>query len=157
MWKNCCPIQQGTATSNSVMSVIIEMTAAITIPALLFALNWKIRESKGYALSAAADFALAIAAFDLAMIAANQSFEQIVPDPTFRVNFVLIFIISMCFTLLIWMTILLPVENIMAKRYDHDSSTYRQERPVAYLFLSWGLIAMIFSPHAFVFIYGSVA
>ena len=155
-WRGCSPIHENTTTPNSVMSVTIEMTAATAIPVLFFVLNWKIRELRGYAHSAAADFALAIAAFDLAMIAANQSFEQIVPDPTFRANFVLILIISLCLTIIIWSTILLPIENTMAKLFDHNNCTYIHGRPVGYFLLSWSLIGMIFSAHVFVFIYGAI-
>ena len=46
----------------------IEATAAAVIPTLAFVLNWRVRAKNGYALSAAADAALAIAAFDLAAL-----------------------------------------------------------------------------------------
>ena len=67
---------------------VIEIVAAIVIPALAFTVSWSVRASKGYALSAAADFILAISSFDLAALVAHDTFEKIVREPWFHQQFI---------------------------------------------------------------------
>lgn len=67
-----------------------------------FWINWLARMKMGYALSAAADFVLAIAAFDLGAIAAHDVFEQAMTSTLFQKEFVELFLIFAVVTLLAW-------------------------------------------------------
>jgi hypothetical protein len=97
---------------------VIEIVAAIVIPALAFTVNWSVRASKGYALSAAADFILAISSFDLAALVAHDTFEKIVREPWFHQQFITIFVSLFCITMILWLLVIMPLEHRMSRNYS---------------------------------------
>jgi hypothetical protein len=132
---------------------IIEILAAIAIPALAFALNWQIRIKHDYILTAAADFILAIAAFDFAALAAHDVFEKAVHAETFQKEFVPLFIVLFVFTLGAWLFAFLPLEDRLIKVYVPSSGGRFTGKSALYFFGAWALVGMLIAPQAFVFLY----
>src|SRR5262245_40735688 len=90
---------------------VTNVLIAIAIPALLFALNWAMRAHRGYAVSAAPDFVLAVATFDFTAVVAHDVFEKVVRSTEVRDAFLNIFAIFFCLCLIFWMSLLLPWED----------------------------------------------
>ena len=136
------------------MIMTIKLATAVIIPLGFFGLNWSYRAVKGYALSSAADFALAIAAFDIAMITAHKAFEKIVPHPDVQLLFVEIFTILTFVTLALWAKLFLYLEDRMTKQYDNEKGRYYPRFPVGSFFISWSCVVAIFCFHVLIFIWG---
>ena len=131
----------------------IEVLAAITVPAFAFGLNWSVRSRNGYALSAAADFVLAIAAFDLIALIYSGTFEEVVRNEVFRHSFIRLIVVLFSVTFFAWFTVFLSLEHKMSEGYDFDLNAYIGERPMGPFLLGWGLLAAFFGMHIFTFLY----
>jgi hypothetical protein len=135
-------------------SAVIDVLVSIAIPALAFGANWQIRSKKGYALSAAADFILAIASFDLAALAAHDVFEKTVRDPILREKFVPVFIILFVITMALWAFLFLPLEDKLERVYKITPDGSLTGDSALYFFGAWGSVVFIVAPHVLAFVYG---
>jgi hypothetical protein len=131
----------------------IEATAAAVIPTLAFVLNWRVRAKNGYALSAAADAALAIAAFDLAALVSNTVFSDVVRNPVIKQQFTIVIVILFCMVVIAWITVFLELEHRMTEGYDFYRKEYVSRRPMGAFLLGWALLAIFLTAHIFVFVY----
>ena len=131
----------------------IEATAAAVIPTLAFVLNWRVRAKNGYALSAAADAALAIAAFDLAAFVSNTVFSDVVRNPVIKQQFIIVIVILFCLVIIAWITVFLELEHRMTEGYDFNRKHYVSGRPMGAFLLGWALLAIFLTAHIFVFVY----
>jgi hypothetical protein len=95
----------------------IEVAAAIVVPLLVFILNWGVRSQYGYALSAAADFALALAAFDLVALLYASVFAEVMRNEVFRESFNRMEIILFALTVIVWLWPLLRLEHQMTHQH----------------------------------------
>jgi hypothetical protein len=132
----------------------IEIAAAIAFPLLAFVINWQIRIHRRYALSAAADFMLAVATFDVTAAAAHAPFEKVVRYQPFREDFVGLFLILFANTIVSWMVFFLPLEDRLINAYQPSSGGKFTGNAAIYFFGSWFLVAALVAPHFFVFLYG---
>jgi hypothetical protein len=132
----------------------IEIAAAIAIPLLAFVLNWTVRSQKGYALSAAADFALALAAFDLVALLSRNTFIEVMRNETFRQNFNGLEIALFCITLVAWLWPFLRLEHFMTQNYDFRNRCYINGRlPMGSFLLGWGILATFLAGHILAYTY----
>src|SRR6516162_963001 len=102
----------------------IEIAAAVAIPLLAFVLNWNLRARNGYALSAAADFALALAAFDLVALVYSNVFAEVMRNKTFQHSFNPLEVTLFALTTITWMTLFLRLEHRMTQGYDFHNKRY---------------------------------
>jgi hypothetical protein len=130
-----------------------EVAASILIPIFAFGLNWAIRAHENYVLSAAADFVLAIMAFDLAAIAGHETFTKLVGDPSFQRSFVTMFLVFFIATAACWYLVSLPLEHRLSKGYSFEQKRYLRERPTGVFVTSWALVAAVLTGHLFPFFY----
>jgi hypothetical protein len=136
------------------MQALIDILVSIAIPLFAFGLNWQMRVRRGYTISAAADFVLAIAAFDLAALAAHDVFEQAMHQPVFRQNFVPLFLILFVFTAGAWSLCFLPMENKLAGLYRTAPVGAGVNGAIAtWFFGSWAAVLLVAAPHIFAFVY----
>ena len=138
---------------NMVGAQAIEAAAAAVIPTLAFILNWRMRARNGYAFSAAADAALAIAGFDLAAVVSNTVFSEAVRNPVFKHQFVILMVIFFCLVIIAWITVFLDLEHRMTEGYDFSRKCYISERPMGSFLLGWTLLGIFLAAHIFVFVY----
>lgn len=131
----------------------IEIVSAISVALLPFVLNWAMRARHGYALSAAADFALALAAFDLVALIYSQVFSSQVHDPTLRTSFIRLMVIFFAVTLGFWITVFLSLEHRMTEGYDYARRRYINGRPMGFFLSGWGLLVAFLAVHIFTFVY----
>ncbi len=132
----------------------IEVCAAIAVALFPFVLNWAMRAKHGYALSAAADFALALAAFDLVALIYSQVFSGEVHDPVLKASFVRLMVIFFVVTLGFWVTIFLSLEHKMTEGYDFTRKCYTAGRPMGCFLSGWTLLVAFLAAHIFTFVYG---
>jgi hypothetical protein len=132
----------------------IEVAAAIVIPLLAFVLNWAIRSQNGYALSAAPDFALALAAFDLIALLYRTSFIEVMRNETFRQSFNALEIFLFCVTLVAWIWPFLRLEHSMTRGYDFHNRCYiNGQSPMGAFLLGWTILAALLAAHILGYIY----
>jgi hypothetical protein len=131
----------------------LEVIAATAIPVLAFVLNWRVRSARGYALSAAADFVLALMVFDLGAVIAHDVFEAVIPSAFFRSCFIELFVILFCLSTILWATALLHIEHRLGQDYDFGTRSYLNSAPMGLFLLAWMLVAALLSPHIFPFLY----
>lgn len=131
----------------------IEVAAAVAVPTLAFALNWAMRARNGYALSAAADFALALVAFDLVALVYSSVFSEVMRNEVFRQSFIRIIIILFVLTLTTWVTIFLGLEHRMMAGYSFVRRRYVAPRPMGPFLLGWTLLAAFLGIHILAFVY----
>src|SRR5690242_16802421 len=105
----------------------------------------------GYALSAAADFVLAIAAFDVAAIAAHGVFEHTISSTIFQQNFVQLFLVLTVITLVAWQMWFLRLEDGLTKlqKLPMTRPNEIQKKSI----LAWLCVGGVMAPHVFVFVY----
>ena len=120
------------------VSIALDVLAAIFIPLFAFVLNWRLRASKGYALSAAADFVLALMVFDLGALIAHDVFEAAIPSQFFRTFFFAHFVVLFCVSGILWSTVLLHLEHRLVRDYDPEGRQYLGEFPDAHFYLCMG-------------------
>ena len=131
----------------------IEIAAAAAIPLFVFVVNWSMRARHGYALSAAADFALALAAFDLVALIYSQVFAHEVRDEILRTSFVRLMVLFFIVTFIIWLTVFLSLEHRMTEGYDFNLRRYLNGRPMGCFLSGWGILVAFLTVHIFTFIY----
>jgi hypothetical protein len=135
------------------MSARWEIAAAIIIPVFAFGLNWRMREVNNYALSAAADFMLAIMAFDLVVLASHHTFESVVRDSLLQEQFVTMFVVFFSGTTIFWYTLSLRFEHEMNRGYSYLQKRYVQGRPMGPFLVGWAVVAAVLCVHIFPFVY----
>ena len=135
------------------MQTTITILVSIAVPALAFWINWVARLRLGYALSAAAAFVLAIAAFDAAAICAHGVFEQAMPNTVFQQNFVQLFFVLTVFTLIVWQQWFLRLEDGLGKLQALPVTRTNEVQKKS--ILAWLCVGAVMAPHVFVFVYGS--
>jgi|ERR1700722_2179944 len=131
----------------------IEVGAALAVPAFAFVINWNLRARKGYALSAAADFALSMAAFDLVALVYANVFAEVMRNETFHQNFNRIEVFFFCVTAIAWLVVFLPLEHRMTEGYDFARKRYLRGRPMGAFLLGWGILAVFLGTHIFAYLY----
>jgi hypothetical protein len=132
----------------------IEVVAAIAISVWAFVMNWAMRARQGYALSAAADFVLSLAAFDLIAIVYSSVFKQVVRDEVFRDDFVRLVVVFFVVTFGFWVTLFLGLEHRMTAGYDFPNKRYiGGHRPMGAFLTGWTLLAVFLGTHILAFIY----
>jgi hypothetical protein len=131
----------------------IEVAAAVSVPLFAFILNWRERARHGYALSAAADFALALAAFDLVALVYSNVFTEVMRNAVFKHSFNQVIIPLFCGTLVTWVCIFLRLEHRMTEGYDFQSKRYLTPRPMGAFLSGWTLLAVFLGMHIFAFVY----
>jgi hypothetical protein len=136
-------------TFQTFMSIVL----AVGIPATAFSLNWGMRASNGYKRSAAADFVLAIVAFDLSALFAHDVFEKAMHDETFKQNFLPIFGALFMITLIGWSAIFIRLEGALERNYKGARTNKLTGKGQAIFFGSWMLVIIIAAPHIFAFLY----
>jgi hypothetical protein len=134
-------------------STTIDIALAVAIPATAFALNWGMRAHNGYMRSAAADFILAIVAFDLSALFAHDVFEKAMHDATFKQYFMQIFGLLFMVTLVGWAMIFIPLEGALEKNYKASRRRKLTGKGQMIFFGSWSLVLCITAPHVFAFLY----
>jgi glycerol uptake facilitator-like aquaporin len=131
---------------------MFEIGTSIAIPLFVFGLNWAIRQTNGYSLSAASDFILALIAFDLAALVSKEIFEKAIRFTVFKNGYINIFVIFFCVTALLWFTIFLKIERKMLEGYSFSNKRYNKT-PIGLFLCAWVLVAIILASHIFVFLY----
>lgn len=121
----------------------LEIAASVAIPLFAFFLNWKMREIRGYALSAAADLGLALMAFDLAAIVIHRAFEHVIPTPDFRENLVALFVVFFTVATITWLTLLLPLEHQMSRSYSYQRKRYTSTMPMGCFLSGWTVMGSL--------------
>jgi hypothetical protein len=129
----------------------LAVASAILIPVFAYVLNWKMREARGYQLSAAADFVLALMAFDLGALASPEAFKAAMPHSPFLQSFEPLFVCLFCVGLFFWSVALLPLENAMATKFDASSRIYIDGIAKLYFMVSWTIAAMLLAAHCLLF------
>jgi len=127
---------------------------AVLVPVCTFGLNWRVRTSKNYILSAASDFVLALVAFDFAAIASYDTFKKVVSDNTLRDSFGPMFVAFLLLTLVLWLWVFMPLEGRMVRGYSYDEGRYISPKPTGLFVLSWVVVAALLAVHIFPFFYG---
>lgn len=120
------------------------------IPLAAYSLNWLGRAPRGYQLSAAADFVLAIVVFDAGALAAREVFEDQVAA-ALRGNFGLLFFTYMLATGLAWGWMFLPWEASMDTLYGQVATVGNQIRNLSKR--SWAAVAAITTVHILTFLW----
>jgi hypothetical protein len=131
----------------------IEVGAAVAVPLFAFILNWRERARNGYALSAAADFALALAAFDLVALIYGNVFAEVMRNEVFKHSFNPVIVVLFCATLVAWIWIFLSLEHRMTDGYDFRLKRYVAPRPMGAFLSGWTLLAVFLGMHIFAFVY----
>ena len=131
----------------------LEVAAAASIPLFAFILNWRERARHGYALSATADFALALAAFDLVALIYSNVFAEIMRNEVLKHGFNRVIVPLFCATLVIWVWIFLSLEHKMTEGYDFHRRRYIGARPMGAFLFGWSLLAFFLAMHILAFIY----
>jgi hypothetical protein len=132
----------------------LEIIISATISGGAFVLNWAVRAQLQCALSAAADFVLAVVVFDAGALAASGVFENAVREPLYRENFVAIFVGLLLVSLAAWAGIFLRLENKLAECYSSSAMSHREAWKNTYFFVSWFLVSFVVAPHLYFFIDG---
>jgi hypothetical protein len=135
------------------MSAGWEIAAAIAIPVCAFGLNWRMRTLNNYALSAAADFMLAIVAFDLVALASHDTFEKAVRDSVLQEQFVIMFVVFFAGTTTCWYAISLKLEHEMTRGYSYSRKCYTTGKPMGLFLTGWAVVASVLCVHIFPFLY----
>ncbi len=131
----------------------IEVGAAIAVPSFAFVINWSARARNGYVLSAAADFVLGLAAFDLVALVYANVFAEVMRNETFHENFNRIEVFFFCATTIAWLVLFLPLEHRMSEGYDFAARRYLHGRPMGSFLLGWAVLATFFATHIFAYLY----
>jgi hypothetical protein len=131
----------------------IEVAAAVSVPLFAFILNWRERARHGYALSAAADFALALAAFDLVALIYSSVFAEVMRNEIFKQSFNRVIVPLFLATLVSWICIFLNLEHRMTEGYDFRLKRYLAPRPMGAFLSGWTLLGIFLGMHIFFFIY----
>jgi hypothetical protein len=131
----------------------IEVAAAIAVPLFVFVINWAMRAHHGYALSAAADFALSLAAFDLIALIYSKVFSKVMRDEVFKESFTRLMVIFFVVTFGTWVTAFLSLEYRMTAGYDFKGKCYVVGRPMGSFITGWTLLVTFLTVHIFAFIY----
>src|SRR5262245_20758898 len=118
----------------------IEIAAAVAVAIFPFILNWAMRARHGYALSAAEDFALGLAAFDLIALIYSQVFSSEVRDEVLRASFVRLMVIFFIVIISAWITLFLSLEHKMTEGYDFNGRRYINSRPMGPFLSGWTLL-----------------
>lgn len=129
-----------------------EVVAVLAIPIMAFVINWSLRATRGYSLSAAADFALALAAFDFSAIVAHKSFEKVITDITFRDSVIPMFATLFILTLIAWLIYFLPEEHRLLSRYDPIERKYKSNAPTGQMIIAWSFLCVFLVFHIFPFL-----
>jgi len=135
------------------METTILIGVSLAIPAFAFWINWVVRLNMGYALSAAADFILAVATFDLGAIAGHHVFEKAMNATVFQRDFVELFICLLIISLVAWWACFLRLEDKITRLRRPGASASEQGKVKPLTVLSWMLVAAVMFPHAFAFLY----
>ena len=126
----------------------IEVLLAITIPLFAFVVNWRVRVACDYALSSAADFVLAIIAFDLVVAGGSEVFSTVPNSETIREHFTSVFIILFIVSFLMWALGSLPLEHRLSRYYNQSPKRN------FYFGASWVIVPFLMAPHILAFVYG---
>ena len=130
---------------------LLAVVLSVLIPVVAFAVNWGMRASMGYALSAAADFVLAVVVFDFGAIVTHKLFEGVAFSPFVQANFEEIFECFFLVTALLWGAYFLRTEDKITKLYQQLVTPKNTiERHVG---ISWALVFAIVASHVFTFVY----
>lgn len=132
----------------------LEIAVIVLVPVCSFSLNWSVRSSNNYVLSAAADFILALVAFDLTALASYSAFKKVVSDSALQDWFGLVFVGLFCVTVLAWLWFFLPLEQRMVRGYSYDEGRYVSNKPTGIFVLSSVAVAVLLAFHIFPFVYG---
>jgi hypothetical protein len=130
---------------------------SIIVPLTAFLLNWKWRSRENYAQSAAADFVLAIAAFDFGALPAYEFFKKVFTDPLYQGNPTMVFGTLFLITLTAWFLIFVPYEAKLSSLYiSHNdvAAVRRSGKFPYYFFIPWFLVLAVMAPHIYVFLKG---
>lgn len=135
------------------METLIIILFSVSVPSFAFAANWVARIQMGYELSAAADFVLAIAMFDLSAVGAHDVFEKAMTNTVFQKDFVALFLVFTIGTLFVWFAAFLRLEAYIEKLQISPQSADTRKRVRKFTIGSWALVAVVMAPHVFAFAY----
>jgi hypothetical protein len=131
----------------------LEVAAAASVPLFAFIINWRERSRHGYALSAAADFALALAAFDLVALIYSNVFAEVMRNEVFKHGFNRVILPLFLLTLVTWICLFLRLEHKMAEGYDFHRRRYIAARPMGAFLAGGSLLAFFLAMHILAFVY----
>jgi hypothetical protein len=126
---------------------------AIVIPLVVFGANWAFRQRNGYALTASADFILAVLIFDGTVVSSSETFTQFVQNAELRatvVNYHLLFAALGC---LLWWAIAQWCERPLAAYYEEGSGLGGASFPIVAFALCWMGAFVLISIHVLFFIH----
>lgn len=136
------------------MDIALTIIVSVLIPLFAFWANWAARRQMGYELSAAADFVLAIFAFDLGAMAAGDVFKQAMHSTIFQKDFYTVFIILFIVTAVAWASGFLRLEHYIETVVAQNNPAPSFFKNPTYLkWCSWGAITFVMAPHIFAFAY----
>ena len=134
------------------LDTILTIVITAGIPVAVFLLNWILRATKGYALSAAADFILAVVAFDFGGLMAGDIYRSAISSPEFQKDFTHIFGICFLVTLVLWASLFITLEYKVSEGYDHKARTYVSKTHKKFFYFSWLAVAPVLAAHFYIFL-----
>lgn len=130
---------------------LLALLGAVGFPALAFILNWQFRAQKGYALSAAADFVLALIVFDLGAAAGHEIFSTLAPSEVLRHDFALVFLLFFTLSLISWLLYFVRNEQKLAEGYSYRTHKYKAGPPMKDFLITWSVVGGLLAPHILTF------
>ena len=124
----------------------LEILECVFVSVFVFALNWQMRSRLKYDLTSAADFVLAIIAFDFTAMLGSSNFSQAVREGWFKDHFIQMAGFLFTLSFLAWSMGSLRLERALEAHYGVEG-----ERN--FLFgCSWALVAALLGTHVYWFV-----
>lgn len=124
----------------------LAISECVCVAVFVFVLNWQARRWLKYDLTAAADFVLAILAFDFTAMIAGDGFSAAVRSGWFREHFVTVMGLLFIVTFIAWSLGSLRLEKVLDDHYGVPG-----ERNV-YFGISWTLVAFLLGLNIYTFV-----
>lgn len=126
----------------------LEILECVAVSIFVFVLNWRMRVRLKYDLTSAADFVLAIVAFDFTAMLGSPGFSQAVRSTWFRDHFLPVSGFLFVASFIAWSVGSLRLEQALDAHYGVEG-----ERNF-YFAVSWVLVAILLGTHIYWFLGG---